>query len=65
MEQGATYEVLLSFRRAIQQNDTLPGRYTGKGRTRGAGVSPPDDSLLYGWAFAQRQELIGRMGFIS
>jgi hypothetical protein len=30
MEQGAAYEVLLPFRRAIQQNDTVPGRYTGE-----------------------------------
>jgi hypothetical protein len=29
MEQGAAYEVLLSFRRAIQQNNTVPGKYPG------------------------------------
>jgi hypothetical protein len=28
-----------------------------------AGVSPPDDFLIYGWTFAQRQELIGWPGF--
>ncbi|TRZ89254.1 MAG: hypothetical protein D4R88_05805 [Methanosarcinales archaeon] len=28
MEQGAAYEVLLPFRGAIQQNNTVPGRYT-------------------------------------
>jgi len=28
MEQGAAYEVLLPFRRAIQQNNTVPRRYT-------------------------------------
>jgi hypothetical protein len=30
MEQGAAYELLLPFRRAIQQNDTVPGRYAGE-----------------------------------